>query len=144
MRPLILFLCLYFIIIQNSLAQENAEIERAALDYIEGFYEGDTTKIKRSIHPDLSKYGYSRDNKTKKYKGHPMSYDRAIAFAREVSDNSKWAAPKDAVKKIEILDAQDKIASVKLTLYWGIDYVLMAKIDNKWMITKVLWQAVDE
>lgn len=144
MRTLIVFLFVFFTIIQNSFAQNNAGIERAALDYIEGFYEGDTTKIKRSIHPDLSKFGYGRDKKTKKYKkGNSMSYDRAIDFAREVANNPKWAAPKDAVKKIEILDVQDKIACVKLTLYWGIDYLLMAKNDNKWMITKVLWQSVD-
>lgn len=127
----------------DSYSQDKAKIERAALDYIEGFYEGDTTKIKRSIHPDLSKYGYGRDKKTKAYKGHAMTYDRAVDYARDVLKDPRWAAPKDAVKKIEILDAQDKIACVKVTVYWGIDYLLLTRYDDKWMITKVLWQKVD-
>ncbi|MDO5978953.1 nuclear transport factor 2 family protein [Flavivirga spongiicola] len=125
----------------DSYSQDRSKIERAALDYIEGFYEGDTTKIKRSIHPDLSKLGYGR--KSKGSKEHIMTYDRAIGFARDVASDPRWAASKDAVKTIEILDAQDKIACVKLTLYWGIDYLLMAKYDDKWMINKVLWQSLD-
>ena len=135
----LLLLCFHLI----SFAQDDSGIRRAALDYIEGFYEGDTAKIIRSLDPELSKYGYSIDKKTKKYKGHPMSYERAVDFAREVQTNPEWAAPKDALKKIEILDAQDKIANVKLTVYWGIDYLLMAKQGEKWVITKVLWQSLD-
>lgn len=125
----------------NICAQNNTDIERAAQDYIDGFYEGDTTKIKRSVHPDLSKLGYSF--REEGIKEHIMTYERAVGFARDVANDPQYAAPKDAVQKIEILDVQDTIASVKLTLYWGIDYLLLAKIDDKWMITKVLWQAVD-
>ncbi len=122
-------------------SQDKDKIERAALDYIEGFYEGDTLKIKRSIHPDLSKLGYGSSSRGSKE--HVMTYERAIGFARDVASNPEWAAPKDAVKKIEILDAQDKIACVKLTLYWGIDYLLMVKYDDTWMISKVLWQSLE-
>ncbi len=134
--PLIFCLC------TNSLSQDRANIERAALDYIEGFYEGDITKIERSIHPELSKLGFG--SKSKGSKEHKMSYERALDYARDVANDPKWKAPKDAAKKVEILDVQDKIACVKLTLYWGIDYLLLAKYDDRWMITKVLWQAVDE
>lgn len=125
----------------SAYSQDKVKIKRAALDYIEGFYTGDTLKIKRSIHPDLSKLGYGR--KSKGSKEHIMSYDRAIGFARDVANDPRLAASSDAVKKIEILDAQDKIACVKVTVYWGIDYLLMVKYGDKWMITKVLWQAVD-
>jgi hypothetical protein len=141
MEKIILIFLLLFCCHINSYSQDRDKIEKAALDYIEGFYEGDTTKIKRSIHPDLSKLGYGR--KSKGSKEHIMSYDKAIDFALDVANDPQWAAPKDAVKKIEIMDAQDKIACVKLTLYWGIDYLLMVKYDDKWMITKVLWQSVD-
>lgn len=125
----------------NSYGQDKVKIKRAALDYIEGFYEGDTIKIKRSIHPELSKLGFGR--KSKGSKQHIMSYEKAIGFARDVANDPQLAASSDAVKKIEILDAQDKIACVKLTVYWGVDYLLMAKYGDKWMITKVLWQATN-
>ena len=130
-----------FIVASNS--NDHSDIKRAALNYLEGFYEGDVEKIKKSIHPDLSKYGYSKDDESKAYKGHPMSYERALEFAREVSENAEWAAPEDAIKKVEILDVQDKIACVKLTAYWGIDYLLLAKHNGNWMIMKVIWQGLD-
>ncbi|WP_435625800.1 nuclear transport factor 2 family protein [Flagellimonas sp.] len=141
MKKIVLIFLFLFCFTSNSYSQDREKIERAALDYIEGFYEGDTAKIKRSIHPNLSKLGYG--SKSNGSKEHIMSYDKAIGFATDVANNPKWAAPKDAVQKIEIMDAQDKIACVKLTLYWGIDYLLMAKYDDKWMISKVLWQSLD-
>lgn len=139
-KLILLFLTLSFCAHSNG--QETKKIERAALDYIEGFYKGDTLKIKRSIHKDLSKIGYGR--RSKGYKEHIMTYEKALNFSRDVAKNPKYAAPKGAVKKIEILDAQDKIACVKLTLYWGIDYLLMVKYRDKWMISKVVWQALEK
>ena len=123
--------------------QDKDAIERAALDYIEGFYVGDTMKIKRCMHPDLSKYGYSLNEDSNTYRGHNMTFRGAIEFARDVQEDPQWAAPKDAVKKIEILDMQNKIACVKATVYWGVDYLLLTKEDNRWLISKVLWQSTD-
>lgn len=141
MKKLILIFLLIGGVNMVSYGQDRDKIERAALDYIEGFYEGDTAKIIRSIHPDLSKLGYG--SKSRGSKEHIMTYEKAIGFARDVANNPEWAAPNDAVKEIEIMDAQDKIACVKLTLYWGIDYLLMVKYEDKWMISKVLWQSLD-
>lgn len=143
MKKIALIIMLLFCFNVNSYSQDSTKIMRAALDYIEGFYEGDTMKIIRSIHPDLSKNGYGIDKKNKGYKEHIMTYERAVDYAREVLNDPQWAAPKGAIKKVEILDAQDKIACVKLTVYWGIDYLFLVKHGNRWMITKVLWQAID-
>lgn len=142
MKRIILMLLLAVCFCFKASAQEKTQIENAVLDYVEGFYEGDTTRITRSINLDLSKFGYGYDEDSKSYKGYPMSFDDAINYALDVKNNSDYAAPPNAIKRIEILDAQDKIASVKLTAYWGIDYLLLAKYDNKWMVTKVLWQSI--
>jgi len=144
MKKSLLLFALISTICVSSYSQDNAEVKRVALDYIEGFYQGDTLKINRSIHKNLSKFGYGINQKSKKYVVHPMTYEGAINFALGVQQNPKYAAPNDAVKKIEILDIQDKIACVKLTVYWGIDYLLLAKENDKWMIVKVLWQEVPE
>lgn len=42
----------------QSPAPDTAGVRRAALDYIEGFYEGDTAKLVRSVRPDVHKFGY--------------------------------------------------------------------------------------
>ena len=37
--------------------KENAAIKQAALDYIEGWYEGSVERMDKALHPDLNKKG---------------------------------------------------------------------------------------
>ena len=58
------------------LAQDTDEkeaVQRAALDYIEGFYEGDDEKIKRGVHPEVDKYGFYVARDASAYTGSAMS-----------------------------------------------------------------------
>ena len=52
--------------IEAQTAEDRAGVERAALDYLEGFYEGSTEKIRRGVHPDVLKFGFAmRDGEWK-------------------------------------------------------------------------------
>ena len=69
-----------------------------------------------------------------------MTYEGAMKFAQNVVAKQNFAK-EGSPKKIEILDLQDKIAAVKVTAYWGIDYMFLAKNDKgNWMIEQVIWQ----
>ena len=68
-----------------------------------------------------------------------MSFEKALAFAKNVKDKKEFAAD-DAPKKVEILDIGNTIASAKVTAYWGIDYILLSKRGDKWMIEQVIWE----
>ena len=48
----------------SQLAKE--EITRACLNYIEGFYEGDTAKLIQSLKPSLYKFGYWKEKNLRK------------------------------------------------------------------------------
>jgi len=122
-------------------AQDNKSmIERACLDYIEGFYEGDTAKLIRCLKPSLYKLGYWQDKKTGKYgPAGTMSWRQALDYAKNVYAKKNFAKP-DAPKKVEVLDILNTIATVKVTGWWGIDYMLLAKQDDRWMIEQVLWE----
>lgn len=124
-------------------AQTSADregVRSAVLDYVEGFYEGDTAKLVRSVRPEAQKYGFSRRRDSTTYNGQPMSWEQMLAFARGVKANNR-PAPATAPKKIELLDVLDQTASAKLTAWWGTDYLLLAKYDGRWMVTHVLWQS---
>ena len=121
-------------------AADREGVRRAVLDYVEGFYEGDTAKLVRSIRPEVVKYGYyiPRDKST--YVGSAMPWPEFLAYANRVKASGR-PAPATAPKDIALLDVADQTASAKLTANWGIDYLHLAKFDGKWMITQVLWQS---
>jgi len=140
----IIFLLGAIVVAQFGYAQTAAEeqtVKEAVLDYVEGFYEGDTLKIKRSILPQVNKYGYYQPKDSKVYAGEPMSFKEMIQYAANVKAKNR-PAPKTAPKEIKIFEVLDQTASAKLTAWWGTDYLLLAKYNGKWMIVQVLWQSV--
>ena len=68
-----------------------------------------------------------------------MTYRQALDYAKNVLAKKNFAKP-GAPKKVEILDAMNSIASAKVTAWWGVDYILLSKKDENWMIDQVLWE----
>lgn len=118
-------------------AADQAAVRRAALDYLEGFYEGDTAKLARSVWPEVRKYGYWKNDTS--YAGSAMPYARFLTFALDVKAG-KTKTPENSPKDVVVYEVQDQTAAVKVTAYWGTDYILLAKEKGRWMITHVLWQ----
>ncbi|MCB1023020.1 MAG: nuclear transport factor 2 family protein [Acidobacteria bacterium] len=117
-------------------------VKNAGLGYIEGFYEGDTAKLTNSLRPKMFKYGYGYNRRTNQFgEGGQMTFDEAIAYAKGVKESKKFPGP-DAPKKVEVIDVMNHIAAVKVTAWWGIDYILLSKTGGKWMIEQVLWSGV--
>jgi hypothetical protein len=116
-------------------------VEQACMKYLEGFYEGDSAKLSSCLLPSLNKLGYFKKGAQVEYEPQGyMTYEQALAFAVRVKENKRFA-PSDAPKEVNILDVSHKIASAKVTAWWGIDYMLLSKqTDGKWMIEQVLWE----
>jgi hypothetical protein len=127
--------------VQVVSAQDKSEVENAVRDYVDGFYYGDTLKIQRSISPDLIKHGYYRGKNSESYTLDTMTFRQCVDYAANVKKRGVSARVESFPKKIEIFDILDKTASAKLTAWWGTDYLLLSKLNGKWMITHVLWQS---
>ena len=122
-------------------AQSGAESEAvraAVLDYVEGIYEVNHTRIERSVHPDMAKRGFFVKKGETAYSPHTMTYAQLVELAKNYNKDGHVA--KDAPKEVVVYDISDQTASVKLTAVWGIDYMHLAKYDGKWKIINVLWQ----
>jgi hypothetical protein len=115
-------------------------VRRAVLDYVEGFYEGDSTKFLRSIRPEVYKYGFWRQRDSTSYAGERMNWPEFFEYARHVKQNNR-PAPATAPKKVEVFEVQNQTASAKVTAFWGTDYLLLGKYDGKWMNSSVMWQS---
>ena len=141
MRLLALTLILILTSAISAEAQSGDEelIKQAGLNYLEGFYQGDSLKLKESLSPDLYKYGYWKGNSGEYGDGEQMTYQAAINYSKNVFESGR-TAPETAPKKVEVLDAQEFIACIKITAWWGVDYALLAKKNGSWIIEQVLWQ----
>ncbi|MCB9278819.1 MAG: nuclear transport factor 2 family protein [Lewinellaceae bacterium] len=134
-----LLLCTGIPAFAQDAAADAKGAEQAMMDYLDGFYEGDTAKIIRSVLPEVAKYGYWKDEKTGKYGGEAMSFQEMLNYANRVKERKRFPKP-DAPKKVELFEVQDQTAAGKVTAWWGTDYILLGKYDGKWKIVQVLWQ----
>lgn len=126
-------------------AQSDADrvaVEEAVLDYVEGVYLVQPERIERSVHPDLRKLGYWRQDSAEEYEVAPMTYQQLYDLAARWNANGQVDAA-TAPKEIEVFDVLDQTAIAKLTAAWGVDYFQLGKYDGKWMIVNVLWQSMD-
>jgi hypothetical protein len=117
-------------------------IERAALDYIEGWYQGDEERMARCLHPDLAKRAVSID---------PDSGRSVLRHtgAGQMVEHTKSGRGKTALEEVwrpvvEILDVFGSIASVKVTSRSFVDYLHVARFDGAWLIVNVLWAGSGE
>lgn len=141
MKTKVLFFALLIASISLN-AQTKADkeaVQKACMNYIEGFYEGDTLKLTNSLRPRLHKYGFWKDESGNYALTDKMSFEQAKNYAKGVLEKKNF--PKsDAPRKVEVLDLEDHIAAAKVTAWWGVDYILLSKDGGKWMIDQVLWQ----
>src|SRR5688572_7089242 len=119
---------------------DSAGVRRAALDYVEGFYEGDSTKHVRSIRPDVFKYGFWLPRDSTRHQGEQMPWSEFLAYTRRMRARGA-ATPATARKDVQLLDVLDQTAAAKVTAFWGIDYLLIGKYGDRWMVSSVLWQS---
>lgn len=140
MKKILLIVSLFCITCTATAQNAREDVARACLNYIEGFYEGDTTKLINSLMPTLYKFGYWKNKTTGTYgPDGQMTFRQALDYARKVMEKKKFAKA-DAPKKVEVLDIQNSIAAAKVTAFWGVDYILLSKQNGQWMIEQVLWE----
>jgi len=143
MRAVIALLTFSVLVARPAAAQEPADreaVRAAVLDYVEGFYEGDTVRLVRSVWPEVRKYGYWRSKPDASYAGEAMPFPDFKSYANRIKSGAS-KTPAGAPKDITVFDVQDQTASAKLTAWWGTDYLLLAKEKGRWMIIQVLWQS---
>ncbi|WP_299522691.1 histidine phosphatase family protein [Winogradskyella sp.] len=132
------FLLSFLLYAQES--QDKAQIEATLNNYIDGFYQGDTTKLKAAIKPRLYKFGYLRDKETGEFKYYQhLSYENALKLAKTLKDQGRTRT-ETKMRSVKVLEISNHIAAAKVTAAWGLDYVLLSKDDGKWMIEEVIWE----
>ena len=117
---------------------DRAAIKQAALDYIEGWYEGNPERMERSLHPELAKRIVRTDPASGRSRLDQMS---AMTLVQGTRTGYGKKTPIDKQQKdVTILDIFGNTASVKVVASDWVDYLHVAKFNGKWVIVNVLWE----
>lgn len=117
---------------------DSEAVRQTALDYIEGFYEGNAERMERALHPDLAK----RIVQTNPANGRSaLGQQSAMTLVQYTRMRAKTPTPKEQQQKdITILDVFENAASVKVVASDWIDYLHVGKFNGRWVIINVLWE----
>jgi Putative lumazine-binding len=131
---------------QNSSAAASpadaAAIKQTALDYIEGWYEGNAGRMEHALHPELAKRIVETNPQTGRSRLSQMSAMTLVQGTRAGGGNK---TPKEKQQKdVTILDVFERAASVKVVAGDWVDYLHMAKSNGRWVIVNVLWELKPE
>lgn len=117
-------------------AADSAAIRQAALDYIEGWYGGDSTRMGRALHPELAKRIIFRDG--------GLELVRDMGATELVAATARGAGtevPADRRRTaVSILDIFNNAASARIDAGGWIDYLHLARWRGRWVIVNVLWE----
>jgi len=118
-------------------AADAEAIKQTALDYIEGWYEGNPERMERALHPELAK----RIVRTSKEGMSNLNQISAMTLVQYTRRGGGKNTPKEKQQKdVTILDVFENAASVKIVASDWIDYLHMAKWNGRWVIVNVLWE----
>ena len=123
---------------QEKSSDDETAIKATALNYIEGWYEGDAARMESALHPELAKRIILTDPKT----GHSQfSHMGAMQLVQNTRRGGGNKTPKEQqLKEITILDRFNNAAVVKIVASTWIDYLEVAKFNGQWKIINVLWE----
>ena len=110
-------------------------IVATATDYIASWLEGDAHRMARALHPDLAKRSVDVGPSGRCVRVTSLTAQDMIAATAEGRGTKNRAG-----HEVKILDASGGIASVKVTSVPYVDYLQVARFDDRWLIVNVLWR----
>ena len=119
--------------IESSTEQETA-IAQTALDYFEGWFEGDAARMEHALHPDLAKRSLADDLKHVEHLTAPVMIDataRGRGKTRDVPDRRI---------EVDVHDVYGAIANVTVRSAVYREYLQLARTRDGWKIVNALWQ----
>jgi Putative lumazine-binding len=115
--------------------EDRRAIEQAARDYYDGWFEGDSERLARCLHPKLAKRNVDQPDRADS----PIDendWDSMVDGAREGRGTKHRGTPYD----VTILDTTANMASVRVEGGPYIDLLHVGRFGDTWRIVNVLWE----
>ncbi len=114
---------------------DSTAIVANALDYIEGWYEGNAERMERALHPDLAKRIVNSPLENSQLGD--MTAETLIDYTRR--GGGRTTPADEQQKDVTILDIYNDAAVVKIVASSWIDYLQVSRWNGEWKIINVLW-----
>ena len=118
-------------------AADSAAIKATALDYIDGWYAGDATRMERALHPELAKRIVMTDPQGNSRLGQQSAMTLVQNTRRGGGSN---LPPDKRREEVRILDIYQNAASARIQAATWVDYLHLARSNGRWVIVNVLWE----
>ena len=122
----------------NSAEADKAAIKQTALDYIEGWYEGDAERMERALHPELAKRIVRTNPQGGPSRLAQMGAMTLVTYTRH--GGGKQTPKEKPQKDVTILDVFENAACAKVVATDWVDYLQLARWNGRWVIVNVLWE----
>jgi hypothetical protein len=116
---------------------ESAGITKTALDYMEGWYQGDAKRMKASLHKKLAKRSLQPGHGNKRQLRLTSASDM-ITYTQQAYGQGLWREGMQI--DVIILDRFKDIASVKVVTPHYHEYLHMARMGDAWVIVNALYE----
>ena len=114
----------------TQVGTERDAIVQTALDYFEGWFDGDVERIDRALHPDL----------VKRQAGDELGITTKERMLELTAAGEGAADGADRRLEIEVVDVHGHVASaiVRSAVYH--EYLHLVRTSNGWQIANALWR----
>lgn len=112
-------------------------IRATALDYMQGWYEGDAARMDSSLHEILAKRSVTVNEETKLEQLWNLSKAEMVEYT--AGGGGKDAPRDELVYDVTILDSFKEVVTIKVAAYDFVDFLHLAKLNGAWKIVNAIW-----
>ena len=134
----LLFLVCYTAGIVKAQSADEQAVRECALNYLEGWYSADTSRMAKALSEDLAKKGFLVHPQTGDLVLAPASYDQMLQWTGQKPD--QLAGNPDIKMEVHLIEVRENIAMVKTVTPDFVDYLQMGKVEGQWKIYHAVWE----
>jgi hypothetical protein len=120
----------------ESSADDRAAVVRTALDYFEGWFDGDAARIERALHPELAKRSLGQASSGTERLATLTARQMVEATAR---GEGKREDPGDRHIEVEVEHLHGTIANATVRSAVYVEYLQLVHTRDGWKIVNALW-----
>jgi hypothetical protein len=120
---------------ESKIAERDA-IVRVALDYFEGWFEGDADRMRRALHPDLAKR--SPDDAPAPGELEKLTAQQMIQWTAEGVGKTRDLPDRRLEVAVDHVHREIATVTVRSNVY--VEYLHLVRTPEGWKIVNALWQ----